>query len=203
VIDVGRAAVFLDRDGVLNRLVLNPATGKYESPHRVEDFEFMPGVLPALAGLQARGVSLFVVSNQPSAALGKTTMADLRAIHGKFETGLRGAGVEMRAFYYCYHHPKGTIPPYAGPCQCRKPSPFFLREALRSFDLRAADSWMIGDRDTDVECGRAAGCQTIGIECPESAADRGKTQPTLAAADFPAAAHLLRTRLDGDDESED
>jgi D-glycero-D-manno-heptose 1,7-bisphosphate phosphatase len=203
VIDLGRIAIFLDRDGVLNRLVHNAATGRYESPHRAEDFEFMPGVLPALVRLQARGVSLFVVSNQPSAALGKTTLANLDRIHEKFEAGLRAAGVEMRAFYYCYHHPKGTIPPYAGPCQCRKPSPFFLREALRAFSLRAAGSWMIGDRDTDVECGRLAGCQTIAIECPESAPDRGQSQPTLAAADFPAAAHLLHTRWDGDDEPED
>jgi len=86
--ELGAVAIFLDRDGVLNRLVVNEATGRYESPHRAEDFQLLPGVLQSLQKLQARGASLFVISNQPSAALGKTTFANLCEIHERFEDEL-------------------------------------------------------------------------------------------------------------------
>jgi len=188
--DVG---VFLDRDGVLNRLVMNPATGDFESPHVVDDLEILPGVIPALQRLQARGVSLFVISNQPSAALGKTTIEKIAAIHARLNGELQDAGIHIRHFYYCYHHPRGTVAPYAGPCDCRKPSPYFLHEAMREYRVRAEASWMIGDRDVDVECGQRAGCRTILIECPESAGGRGNTAPSLVAADLPAAERMLQT----------
>jgi D-glycero-D-manno-heptose 1,7-bisphosphate phosphatase len=156
-------AVFVDRDGVINRNVFNPQTGAYESPHRPEEFHLTDDALPALARLQAAGFRLFLVSNQPSYAKGKTTLAMLEAIHGCLVDALNAAGIIFSAFYYCFHHPESEMPGYGGPCSCRKPSPFFLFKARDEFGLDLAQSWMVGDRVTDVECGRAAGVHTIRV----------------------------------------
>jgi D-glycero-D-manno-heptose 1,7-bisphosphate phosphatase len=106
----GGRAVFLDRDGVLNRNVLNPVTNTYESPHRAEDFELLPGVLEGLALLQETGYRLILVSNQPSYAKGKTSLAAIQAIHQCLADTLNGAGISFDAFYYCLHHPEASFP---------------------------------------------------------------------------------------------
>lgn len=156
-------AVFLDRDGVINRNVFNPATGEYESPLRPEDFVLAPGALDALKKLQDAGYLLFVVSNQPNAAKGKVTMDQLMAIHERLTVALRKANITISEFYYCYHHPQGVVPEYAVPCDCRKPSPFFLLKAREKYGIDLARSWMIGDRTTDIECGHAAGVRTVRV----------------------------------------
>jgi D-glycero-D-manno-heptose 1,7-bisphosphate phosphatase len=188
----GARAVFLDRDGVLNRNVLNPATGAYESPHRVADFELLPGVLAALSRLQASGYRLILVSNQPSFAKGKTSLAALEAIHGRLADMLDTAGVSFSSFFYCYHHPNGVVPEYSGRCECRKPSPYFLLCAAERFGLDLERSWLIGDRETDVLCGRAAKVRTIRVAPDHPVA--GPIDPTAAditARDLPDAAVLL------------
>lgn len=172
-----RPAVFLDRDGLLNHLVYNPRTRAFESPHRPQDLKLKHGIGPALKRIQKKGFLLFVVSNQPSYALGKARLKDLRAIQRDLNAGLRQAGVRLRASYYCYHHPQGTVRPYARTCRCRKPSPWFLREAQRRFQLDLTRSWMVGDQDRDIECGRAAGVRTILVPDPRSAGKRGRSRP--------------------------
>src|ERR1039458_8963226 len=99
----GVRAVFLDRDGVLNRNVLNPATGEYESPGRPEEFHFVSGVFPALLRLQEAGYLLFLVSNQPNYAKGKNTLEELHAVQALVLAGLNHAGIRFAAFYYCFH----------------------------------------------------------------------------------------------------
>jgi D-glycero-D-manno-heptose 1,7-bisphosphate phosphatase len=153
-----RRAIFLDRDGVLNQNILNPSTGEYESPLTPEKFVLLPGVIAALRLLRASGYWLFVVSNQPNYAKGKTSMGTLNAIHHKFEAILQEEEISFEAFYYCFHHPAFT-----GECACRKPSPFFLLKARDAFAVSLADSWMIGDRSSDIVCGRAAGTRTVRI----------------------------------------
>lgn len=160
---VGRAAIFLDRDGVLNALVLNRATGRMESPLIPEDFRMLPGVIPALQRLQAGGYPLILVSNQPNYALGKSSWLTLGLIHHQLVTELVGAGIHFARFCYCLHHPRGVVAGYAGSCACRKPSPWFLLRARDELHLSLADSWMIGDQPTDMECGRAAGVRTLRI----------------------------------------
>jgi D-glycero-D-manno-heptose 1,7-bisphosphate phosphatase len=153
-----KRAVFLDRDGVLNRNVFNPATGEFESPLTPEQFDILPGVMPALQLLQDAGYLLCLVSNQPNYAKGKASMPMLHAIHRKLETALRDEEISFTAFYYCFHHPEFT-----GACLCRKPSPYFLFQARDEFAVSLSDSWMIGDRGSDVACGRNAGVKTIQI----------------------------------------
>ncbi len=174
-------AVFFDRDGVLNRLVFNPATGSFESPHTPDDWALMPGVLDALKRLRQAGFELFLVTNQPSYAKGKTTLENIKAIHARLHAQLTEAGIMFSAYYYCYHHPDGIVPDYSGPCECRKPSPYFLKQAQKAFGLDMAASWMIGDQDTDIACGQAAGVRTIQIKNPDSLARRGMQVPDFAA----------------------
>ena len=188
----GGRAVFLDRDGVLNRNVFNPATGAYESPHRVEDFAMLPGVVEALQRLQAAGYGLVLVTNQPSYAKRKTTLGATAAIHRRLADTLEGAGIQFLAFYYCLHHPDGVVPEYSRRCECRKPSPYFLLQAKARFGLDLAHSWMVGDRETDIQCGRAAGVRTIRIAADHSVAQScGRTAADLTTRDLAAAVALL------------
>jgi len=169
----GRRAVFLDRDGVINRNVLNPATGELEAPLTAAEFEVLPGVPEALRRLQAAGYLLFVVSNQPNYAKGKSTLRELRAVDRAMRDALDAMRVRTAAVYYCLHHPEGVVPGYAAPCACRKPAPYFLLKAAREFGIDLSQSWMVGDRATDVECGRRAGARAIlvGASADDSRAD--------------------------------
>jgi D-glycero-D-manno-heptose 1,7-bisphosphate phosphatase len=199
----GRRAVFLDRDGVINLNVLNPATGEYEAPLTGAEFALIPGVREALLRLQEAGFLLFLVSNQPNYAKGKSSLAELDAIDAKLKRELAAMGVEFSAFYYCLHHPEGMVAGYSGACICRKPSPYFLLKAIREFGLDAAESWMVGDRTTDILCGRAAGVQTIYINAKDGAyggvaADRIAVDLAAASAHIceAAAYRLLKLQIE-------
>jgi len=157
----GGKAVFLDRDGVINRNVFNPATRAYEAPHSVEDVVLLPGALDALARLRTAGWPLFLISNQPDHALGKASLETIKAIHVDIVARLSAAGVTLREAYYCYHHPRGATPGFSGPCVCRKPSPYFLHQAQAAHGLDLTACWMVGDRASDIACGQAGGLRTI------------------------------------------
>ncbi|MBV8630607.1 MAG: HAD family hydrolase [Silvibacterium sp.] len=186
-----RRAVFLDRDGVINRNVLNPATGEFEAPLTPADFEFVPGALSAMQKLQAAGYLLFLVSNQPNFAKGKSSLHVLKAIHGRLVEGLTRRGIEFARFYYCFHHPGGDGNRYARFCLCRKPSPHFLLKAAAQFRIELRGSWMIGDRLTDVECGKFAGAKTVLIAEPPAL---GSVEPDAIVPDLSAAARLILLR---------
>jgi D-glycero-D-manno-heptose 1,7-bisphosphate phosphatase len=177
-----RAAVFLDRDGVINRNVLDPETGHYGAPRTAAEFELAPGATSALLSLREAGFPLVLVSNQPNYAKGKSSLEELAGVHTRLVVELAAAGVELAAVYYCYDHPQGIVAGYSGDCACRKPSPYFLLQAREALGLSLEDCWMIGDRVTDVECGRAAGVRTIRVAEDHPAA-RGARE---AKADFEA-----------------
>ncbi len=184
-------AVFLDRDGVLNELVLNPTTGEYEPPHRIEDMKLFPFVFECLQKLQDSGYALFLVSNQPDYAKGKTTLEALKKVHKKFDQLLTSHGVHFRKYYYCYHHPNGITHGYSSECVCRKPKPFFLFKAEEVYNVELGNSWMIGDRDTDIECGKAGGTKTILIEEPLSADKHMKSQPDYKTKNLKDAVNII------------
>lgn len=184
-----RRAVFLDRDGVINRNVFNPATGQFEAPLTVKDFALLPGVCEALLRLQNAGFLLFLVSNQPNVAKRKSRLEELRAIDEKLRRAVKASEVEFAAHYYCLHHPEGETAEYSGPCACRKPSPYFLLRASREFGLDLRQSWMVGDRATDIMCGRRAGARTILIDA--NGADWTLAASDRTAADLAAAADII------------
>jgi D-glycero-D-manno-heptose 1,7-bisphosphate phosphatase len=182
---IARPAIFLDRDGVLNPTVFNPATCQMESPLTPDDFHLIHGVIPALLLLQNAGYPLILVSNQPNYALGKSSYGTLRAIQHKLTAQLVAADIHFTRFCYCLHHPKGFTPGYSFVCECRKPSPGMLLRARNDLSLTLSESWMIGDQPTDTQCGRAAGVRTIRIASPCS-----NTRPSLRVAD-PCADYLV------------
>lgn len=157
----GRAAVFLDRDGVLNELVLDPVSGFAEAPLRVQDVCLVPGAAAAAARLQQLGFLLACVTNQPAAAKGRISPAEVFAVHDRVLALLRAEGVEPAAWRICLHHEQGVVPELAGPCRCRKPAPGMLLDVADALGVDLARSWMVGDTDADIAAGQAAGCSTV------------------------------------------
>jgi D-glycero-D-manno-heptose 1,7-bisphosphate phosphatase len=186
-----RPAVFLDRDGVINSNVLDPTTGEYGAPLTADRFQLAPGALDALTALH-QAFPLFLISNQPNYAKGKSTLEELAAIHRKMEQELDAAGIAFRACYYCYHHPQGKVAGYSGPCECRKPSPYFLHKAREEHGISLGASWMIGDRVSDIECGRAAGLRTIHVAEDHPAQRRsGEMKADFEATDLADAERII------------
>jgi D-glycero-D-manno-heptose 1,7-bisphosphate phosphatase len=184
-------AIFLDRDGVINKLVFNHLTKEYESPHYVEDLELYQWTLEALQKLQEKGFLLFLVSNQPSFAKGKTSLENIKAIHNRFHIYVTDNGIKFTEYYYCYHHPQGIIPEFTCKCECRKPSPYFLLKAKKEFHLNMENSWFIGDRDTDIFCGQSAGVKTILIEEEHSSNNRGNSNPNFSVGNLKEAVEMI------------
>ncbi len=188
-------AVFLDRDGVINRLVFNPNTGEYESPHNVADLELFPWTVSSLRALMEMEYLLFLVSNQPSFAKGKTSMENIKAIHESLHRIFLEHGIGFARYYYCYHHPNGLVSELTGVCRCRKPGTLFLEEAKRDFDFSITDSWFIGDQDSDTLCGQSFGLKTILIDEGHSKNKRGKSSPEFRAGDLKEAVDIINNTL--------
>lgn len=187
-----RRAAFLDRDGVLNALVPDPVSGREESPLRFEDVRLLPGAAAAARRLAEAGFALVGVSNQPAAAKGTISLEQLLEVQERVLELLAAEGVRFDGFRLCLHHPEGVVAELSGPCDCRKPAPGMLLDAAAELDLDLAPSWMIGDTDTDVAAGRAAGCRTVLIEHPGSAHKRqGAGEEDLRAADLPQAVRAI------------
>ena len=180
-----RSAVFLDRDGVLVKEIYYPEFDSTEAPVRPADVRLLPGVGAAALKLQALGFLLILVSNQGAAAKGKVGLDSLWRAHLRFIELMADEGVALDAEYYSFSHPDGVMPGLSGPSLDRKPSPYSLLIAAARFSIDLERSWMGGDRETDVSCGRAAGVRTIRL---------GSTSETKAdhqAEDLVAAAEII------------
>ncbi len=189
-----RAGVFLDRDGVLNELVLDRVSGRPESPLRVADVRLVPGAAAAAAQMQRLGFALVCVSNQPAAAKGRVSTAELLAVHERVMELLRAEGVRIAASRLCLHHEQGVVPALTGPCECRKPAPGMLVEAASALLIDLRISWMVGDTDADIVAGKAAGCMTALIEYPGSVHKRLQAvSPDLIADSLTDVAARLTT----------
>jgi len=163
-----RPAVFLDRDGVLNRALMRD--GVPHPPQHPDEFELLPGVAEALAQLAAAGFALVVVTNQPDVARGTQTRAGVDALNDRIRTALPVLDVLT-----CFHDT-------ADGCACRKPRPGLLLEAAGRWHLDPARSFMVGDRWSDIEAGRAAGCRTVLVARPYSKPER--CSPDCRVADL-------------------
>lgn len=192
-------AVFLDRDGVINKLIYNPKSKEYGAPLYEGDLKFYPWSLPALKKLKEMGFLLFLISNQPDYAKGKTSLKNIKQIHQRLHRYFEGRGIDFTEYYYCYHHPQGKIPGYKLDCACRKPKPFFPLKAKAKYMLDMKRSWFIGDSDSDVSCGKAAGTKTILINERCSKEKRGKTRPDFWADNLKGALKII-VKFDKEDD---
>jgi D-glycero-D-manno-heptose 1,7-bisphosphate phosphatase len=143
-------AVFLDRDGVLNRAVVRE--GKPYAPRDLSEFEILPGVPEATHQLRRAGFDLIVVTNQPDVVRGKVTRADVEAINARVKSDL---GVDE--ILTCFHDD-------ADACMCRKPRPGFMFQMQDERGIDLSRSFVVGDRWRDIEAGRNAGCRTVFID---------------------------------------
>lgn len=142
-------AVFLDRDGVLNKEL-----GDYVC--RVEDFEVLAHNFEPLKKLQERGYLLIVITNQGGLAKKWYTVDILEQMNMLLKKTYAEEGIELTEIYYCNHHPE-----YNGKCLCRKPGSLMLEKAVARFNIDAGSSYFIGDRERDVLAGEAAGVTGI------------------------------------------
>lgn len=181
-----KRALFLDRDGVLDHLVFYESSGEWEAPRAIEDVRVVDGVVEPLENLAAAGWLLFVVTNQPSYAKAKVSRESLEAVH---EAIL--APLPITRSYVCFHHPEAVIDDMRVACDCRKPGTRFLREAAAEFDVDLEASWLVGDQDSDLLCGRAAGCRVALIEHPGSAHKRGTIEPDVRVESLRELAAIL------------
>ncbi len=148
-----RPAVFLDRDGTLVREV-----GYLDSPGKLE---LLPGATDALRMFHQMGFLRIVVSNQSGVARGYFDENTVREVQVAFEKLLEQANSAVDAFYYCPHHPTAGASRYRKQCDCRKPEPGMLLQAARDFSIDLAESYMIGDKESDIAAGKKLGLRTI------------------------------------------
>jgi histidinol-phosphate phosphatase family protein len=150
------AAVLFDKDGTLLEDV----------PYNVDpaQMRFAPGAREALALLAARGLRLFVVSNQSGVALGRFPYEALAEMEAHLRRMFDACGVTLEGAYWCPHHPDGVVARYAYRCACRKPAPGMLLRAAREHGIDLSASWFVGDILDDIEAGTRAGCRTVLID---------------------------------------
>jgi D-glycero-D-manno-heptose 1,7-bisphosphate phosphatase len=171
-----RPAVFLDRDGVLNRTVVT--AGVPHPPQTLGELELLPGVEGALRELAAIGFLLPVVTNQPDVARGSQTKQQVEAINAKLASLL-----PVTEIFTCYHD---------GPdnCDCRKPRAGLLIQAQKRYNIDLSHSFMVGDRWSDIVAGAAAGCKTLLVATSYSKAER--CTPDYTVRDLPEAVELIK-----------
>lgn len=145
-----QAAVFLDRDGVLNRSTLRD--GRPAAPRSLEEFVLLPGAAEAAEKLRAAGYRLIVVTNQPDVATGSLARKTVEEMHARLRQWLPLDDIEV-----CYHIDEDR-------CDCRKPKPGMILRAARKWSIDLGRSYLIGDRWRDVSAGKNAGCRTIFID---------------------------------------
>jgi len=198
----GKHAVFLDRDGVINRMVFHAEFGIVDSPANPDQFELMPGAGEAIAEFNRLGLLVIVVSNQPGIAKGKFTAELLDAMEEKMIAGIAAGGGKLDAIYNCLHHPDALVETYRIRCDCRKPRPGLLIAAARERNIDLSKSYMIGDGITDIAAGSGAGASTLFVNSRkcyncDSLSEHG-VWPDYLVADLGEASEVIRSLEAGD-----
>jgi len=142
-----RPAAFLDRDGVLNV--------DHGYVYRPDQLAWIAGAPDAVHLLNEAGYYVFVITNQSGVARGYYEEAAVHQFHGHMQDALRAQGAHVDAFYYCPHHPEGTVKEFAVRCRCRKPNPGMLEQAAREWPIDPGRSFLIGDKDDDMAAAAA------------------------------------------------
>lgn len=191
-----RRAVFLDRDGVINPMWMDPDHGLVDSPRHPDQFSLLPDAGESIRHLKELGFLTVVISNQPGVAKGKLTHSILQAITEKMVAELAADGASLDGIYYCLHHPDAVVEALKVECACRKPRPGLLAMASQELSIDLRQSYMVGDGLTDIQAGARAGCRTIWVgnwKCEICRVARSQpAEPDLIAANLFDAVRLIR-----------
>lgn len=173
-----RQAVFLDRDGTINEDV-----GYISQP---EDVAMIPRAAEAIKRLNQAGLAVIVVTNQSGLARGYFGEGEMHAVQAEVERRLAEHGAHLDGFYFCPHLPEGDVEYLAIECDCRKPSSGMLIKAAQEHGVDLAGSFMVGDRLSDVACGKAVGARSIMVATGYDADDPAGVHetPDFQAADL-------------------
>lgn len=170
-------AVFLDRDGVINRAIVR--AGRPYPPGSMAEFEVLPGVAKAISHMKQAGYLIIVVTNQPDVATGVQRREVVDAMHDLLLDTL-----DIDEVRVCFHVDEDG-------CACRKPGPGMLLDAMRAWGIDMERSYMVGDRWRDIEAGKAAGCRTILVS--RSYDERQPEEPDETVDSLPEASELILT----------
>jgi D-glycero-D-manno-heptose 1,7-bisphosphate phosphatase len=170
-------AVFVDRDGVLNRSLLR--NGKLLPPASADELELLPGVAEACAALRAAGFLLIVVTNQPDVARGTQNRQTVAAIHAVIREK-----VPLDDIRVCYHDDDDA-------CECRKPKPGLLLQAAKDWDIDIRCSFLVGDRWKDIAAARNAGCRAVQVENGQPEKEDAWASPDLRVRSLKEAADWI------------
>lgn len=174
-------AIFLDRDGTLNI--------EKDYLYKIEDFEFLPGVISALRLLQEAGYLLIIITNQSGIAKGYYTEESYQKLNKWMLSALQEQGIKVDGVYYCPHHPEAKIEKYRVDCSCRKPKLGMYEQAVRDYDIDLSISYAIGDKIRDCAICKESSCKGYLIasnEKPETieAVKNGEYERVRYAADL-------------------
>jgi D-glycero-D-manno-heptose 1,7-bisphosphate phosphatase len=192
-----KRAVFIDRDGTISEEV-----GYINHPSR---FHVFPYAAAAIKHLNDAGWLAIVVTNQAGVARGYFSEDMIQTVHAEMTKELENGGARLDAVYYCAHHPSVGEPPYRFDCDCRKPKPGLIAHAASDFNIDLAESWMVGDRYSDVELARNAGLKSMFVL---SGYGRGEwehqrsswtEQPDLVAENLLEAVRVIAAKEDLED----
>lgn len=148
-----KKVIFLDRDGTINV--------EKSYLHKWEDFEFEKNVIEGLKELKKMGYEFIVVTNQSGIARGYYSEEDLKALNSEMVKELKKYDIDILECYYCPHHPDKGLDEYRKDCECRKPNPGMLLEGIKKYSVDIKNSFMIGDKKSDLEAGKKAGLKSI------------------------------------------
>jgi D,D-heptose 1,7-bisphosphate phosphatase len=184
-------AVFLDRDGVINKEV--------NFLYKWEQFEFLPRTDEAIRRLNKSGYLVIVITNQPVVARDMCSEDELKDIHAKMKKELEKKNAKIDAVYYCPHHPDKGFPEenkaYKIECECRKPKLGLFLQAKKDFNIDFVKSYMIGDTTKDIFAGKSIGCKTILVKTGYAGTDkRYNISPDFIVEDLYDAAELILSR---------
>jgi D-glycero-D-manno-heptose 1,7-bisphosphate phosphatase len=168
-----KPAVFLDRDGTLNEDVGYLRT--------VRDLRLFPWTVDAVRALNRAGLPVVVITNQSGIARGLLTEAIVHDVHGRLSSLLEAGGAHVDAYYYCPHHPEGSVAMYTRRCDCRKPGRGLVDRAADDLGVEPARSFVVGDTWRDVGAARAVGGRGVLVRTGYGADEERKPPPNLSA----------------------